>query len=60
MEHNQNTITTINYQGAYGPNFTTVLDFFISRYQNWPFSRGYIGSWGQTLVANGVVERWPL
>ena len=23
-------------------------------------SRGYFGSWGRTLVAVAVVERWPL
>ena len=41
----------------------TILDFyyfFISSGKNWPLSRGYFGSWGQTLVAAAVVERWPL
>ena len=40
-----------------------ILDFycfFISSGKNWPLSRGYFGSWGQTLVAAAVVEKWPL
>ena len=38
-----------------------ILDFycfFISSRKNWPLSKGYFGSWGQTLVA--AAERWPL
>ena len=58
MEHNQNTIATINHQGTYGSNFITILDFFISCCQNWPLSRDF-GNWGHALVANAVVERWP-
>ena len=41
----------------------TILDFycfFIGSGKNWPLSRGYFGSWGQTLVAAAIVERWPL
>ena len=34
----------------------TTVDFCI----NWPLSRGFFGSWGRTLVAVAVVERWPL
>ena len=41
VEHNQNTIATINHQGAYGSNFITILDFFISCCQNWPLSRDF-------------------
>ena len=41
-----------------GLNFMTILDFFISRRKHWPLSRGYFGSWGHTLVAFAVVERF--
>ena len=40
-----------------------ILDFYCffisSGGKNWPLPRGYFGSWGQTLVAAAVVERWP-
>ena len=34
----------------YVSNFMTILDFFISRWKNWPLSRNYFGSWGHTFV----------
>ena len=60
MEHNQSTIAAMNHQRAVpcGLNFMTILDFFISRRKHWPLSRGYFGSWGHTLVAFAVVERF--
>ena len=42
----------------YGSNLETIPDFFISRRKNWPFSRGYFGSWGHALVAVAVEERF--
>ena len=38
----------------YGSNLMTNLDVFISRWKNWPLSRGYFGSWGHALVARGL------
>ena len=32
--------------------------FFYKKEQYWPLSRGYFGSWGCTLVAVAVVERF--
>ena len=34
----------------YGSNILTILDFFISRWTNWPLSRGYFSSWGHVAV----------
>ena len=48
------------YKLKYKSNFVTILDVFVSRWKNWPLSRGYFGSWGRALVAIAVVERWPL
>ena len=31
---------------------------FTKKYRYWPLSRGYFGSWGRTLVAVAVVERF--
>ena len=32
--------------------------FFTEKELYWPLSRGYFGSWGRTLVAVAVVERF--
>ena len=34
--------------------------FLQKRAVQWPLLWGYFGSWGRTLVAVAVVERWPL
>ena len=34
----------------YGSNILTILDFFTSRWTNWPLSSGYFGSWGHVAV----------
>ena len=44
----------------YGSNLMSILDFFISLWQNWLLSRGYFRCCRHALVAVAVVERWPL
>ena len=34
----------------YGSKILTILDFFTSRWTNWPLSSGYFGSWGHFAV----------
>lgn len=41
-----------------GSKFLTIPDFFVTRWKNWPLLRGYFGSWGRTVVAVAVVERF--
>ena len=48
----------LTYTKKYKSNFVTILDVFVSRWKNWPLSRGYFGSWGRALVAIAVVERF--
>ena len=54
MEHDQITIAEINHQRAIRNELS---DFLVSRWKNWPLSRGYFDSWGRAVVAVAVVER---
>ena len=56
MEHNQNTIAAINHQRTIciWSNFYDHSSL-ISRWKNWPLSRGYFGCWGNALEVVAVI-----
>ena len=61
MKHNQIKLPWLIINVSYGSNFATIPDFFVSWWKKkWPLLRSYFGSWGHSLVAVAVVERWPL
>ena len=38
----------------YGSKILTILDFFTSRWTNWPLSSGYFGSWGHFAAVESL------
>ena len=67
MEHNQNTYifkmdgnVMFRRQMSITASVYKKKKVFTKKELYWPLSRGYFDSWGRTLVAFAVAERWPL